>query len=427
MTILPQRPQPTAAQRQWAMTSLRNRLRVIRRFRRLLASDPVALASSVDGPRAEVLVGQVMPLADACRFLERRAERVLAPKREGRIEIRREPFGVMLIIGPSNYPLFLPAVQALQALVAGNAVVIKPGAGGLTAAATFTRLLYRAGLEPSLCTVLDESVAAVHEAVGQGVDKVVFTGSANNGVKVNELLASRLIPATMELSGDDPVIVRADADLELVRRALGFGRTFNNGNTCIAPRRVFVADGLAIDGTPFATDDEAIRLANDSPYALGATIFSRDIAAAQAMAGRLNAGVVVINDMIAPTADPRVPFGGRDRSGFGVTRGEEGLLEMTRVKTVITQNRRWLPHLDGARESDLPLFHALIQLKHAAGFGRKIRALARLISSALDRNKNSSREPARGNSQASHTVAAATSRLAASTEAETSIHRRTTS
>ncbi len=67
--------------------------------------------------------------------------------------------------------------------------------------------------------------------------------------------------------------------------------------------------------------------------------------------------------MIAPTADARVPFGGRDRSGFGVTRGAEGLLEMTRIKTVITQRRRWLPHLDGARETDAPIFTALIELK----------------------------------------------------------------
>lgn len=388
MTVVPsQRSRPTSAQQAWAAMPVANRLRVIRRFRRLLADHAVELASSVKANRAEALVGQVMPLADACRFLERRAERILSPRREEQIEIRREPFGVVLVIGPSNYPLYLPAVQALQALVAGNAVVIKPGVGGQTAAATFTRLLHRAGLDPSLCRVLDESVAAAHEAIEEGVDKVVFTGSAENGIAVNEMLATRLIPATMELSGDDPVIVRADADLDLVRRALKFGRTFNNGNTCIAPRRVFVAEGLAVEGTTFVDDDDAVRLANDSAYALGATIFSRDIPAAQALAGRLNAGVVVINDMIAPTADPRVPFGGRDRSGFGVTRGAEGLLEMTRIKTVITQRRRWLPHLDGARDADATLFTALIELKHAAGLGRKILALVRLISTTTKRRK----------------------------------------
>jgi acyl-CoA reductase-like NAD-dependent aldehyde dehydrogenase len=387
-TVLPERRvRWTSAQKAWAVMPVRNRLRVLRRFRRLLADHTSELASSVRASRAETLVGQVMPLAEACRFLERRAERILSPRREGAIEIRREPFGVVLVIGPSNYPLYLPAVQALQALASGNAVVIKPGVGGQTAAATFTRLLCRAGLDPSLCRVLDESVAAVHEALDEGVDKVVFTGSANNGVTVNELLAPQLIPATLELSGDDPVIVRADADVTLVRRALAFGRTFNNGNTCIAPRRVFVAEGVPVEGTTFADDDEAIRLANDSSYALGATIFSRDIPAAQAMAGRLNAGVVVINDMIAPTADPRVPFGGRDRSGFGVTRGAEGLLEMTKIKTVITQRRRWLPHLDGARESDTPMFTALIELKHAAGWGRKLAALIRLISTTTNRRK----------------------------------------
>ncbi len=410
----------------WAATPVRHRGRVLRRFRRLLACHAEPLAAAVRAPIAEVLIAQVLPLAEACRFLERRAARILAPRREGNIEIRREPHGVVLVIGPSNYPLFLPAVQSLQALAAGNAVLIKPGSGGHAAATGFARLLYAAGLDPSLCVVLDESPQAARDAILGGVDKIVFTGNDANGQLIYELATQNLTPVTMELSGDDPVIVRADADIALTRRALAFGLKFNNGHTCIAPKRLIVHRAVAghfeTDALPplrphgagqswnkppihsalqsgwsgggpdenpnrsllrrlvVDSDDEAVRRANESAYALGATIFSRDIRAAQAMAGRLNAGVVVINDMIAPTADARAPFGGRARSGFGVTRGTEGLLEMTRLKTVITQRRRWRPHLDGACASDAPMFSAWIELKHAAGPGNKLRALARLIS-----------------------------------------------
>src|SRR4051794_4878894 len=125
-----------AVQQQWSATKIRDRLKVIRRFRHLLAANCEELAASVSRLQDETLISEVLPLADACRFLERNAERILAPQRPGRsgrpfwlwgveVEIRREPCGVVLVIGPANYPLFLPGVQVLQALAAGNAVYVK--------------------------------------------------------------------------------------------------------------------------------------------------------------------------------------------------------------------------------------------------------------------------------------------------------------
>jgi acyl-CoA reductase-like NAD-dependent aldehyde dehydrogenase len=375
-----------------SFSSLTCRLRCVRRFRQLLADQSRQVAATVDAPVAEVLAGQVVPLAQACRFLERRAAAILAPRRHGNIEIRREPFGRILVIGPANFPLFLPAVHALQALVAGNAVTIKPGNGGLPAMSMFAKLLFRAGIPDDKLQILDESILAAHQAIEEGVDKVVFTGSADAGAAVYKKLASRLVPATMELSGHDPMIVRADADVSLVMRALNFGRTFNNGNICIAPRRLIVHETMTLpgaqDATRFRADEEAVSLANASEYALGATIFTRDLVAARSIADQLNAGIVVINDMIAPTADPRVPFGGRDRSGFGVTRGAEGLLEMTQIKTIINQRRRWLPHRDGARDEDAPMFEAILQLAHGTGLIKRFRALNQLISALSTRRKN---------------------------------------
>jgi hypothetical protein len=86
------------------------------------------------------------------------------------------------------------------------------------------------------------------------------------------------------------------------------------------------------------------------------------------MAARVNAGSVVINDVIVPTADPRLPFGGRGESGFGVTRGAEGLLEMTVVKTISVRRGWFRPHLAPPRESDARRFAGMIRLLHG-GWG----------------------------------------------------------
>src|SRR3954451_25319648 len=127
-----------AAQAAWAEVPMKQRLRVIRELRHLIAEHASELAEAAGQvsrrPVAEKLVSEVLPLADACRWLEQRGEQVLAARRCGRrgrpfwlqsvsFTLQRRPFGIVLVIGPGNYPLFLPAVQALHAVVAGNAVL----------------------------------------------------------------------------------------------------------------------------------------------------------------------------------------------------------------------------------------------------------------------------------------------------------------
>jgi acyl-CoA reductase-like NAD-dependent aldehyde dehydrogenase len=117
--------------------------------------------------------------------------------------------------------------------------------------------------------------------------------------------------------------------------------------------------------TAFDTDEEAVVMANNCPFGLGASVFARDEAAARAIAARLEAGVVTINDLIVPTADPRVPFGGRKQSGFGVTRGAEGLLAMTQTKVVQLRRGRKRAHFNlGLTNRFGPLFPIFIQLVH---------------------------------------------------------------
>ncbi len=454
-----------AAQAGWAATPVQQRLAVVACLRRRIAAEADALVAALaDRPGrtpAESLAAEILPLADAYRFLEREAAALLKPRRLGSrgrpgwlfgvtAEVRREPFGTVLVIAPSNYPLLLSGVQAVQALAAGNAVLVKPAPGCAAPMVLLGRWLAEAGLPDGLFATLGESPADAEAAIDAGVDKVVLTGSAETGRRVMARLADRLIPAAMELSGNDAVFVLPGAEAGFVAGALAFGLRFNGSATCIAPRRVFVPrdraadleralaeriaalpatpvplpvrarlarlveDALGKGGrlvgpapatdspelAPFAVADarpgmdllaedvfapvlalvpvadmeEALRLAAACPYALGASIFG-PAAEARKLAARVDAGSVTINDLIAPTADPRLPFGGRHRSGWGVTRGAEGLLEMTQVKTVTVSPGRFRPHHRPLRDGDAALLKAWLRLVHGGRPGFPLSAL----------------------------------------------------
>ena len=480
LSSVPDRVEPSlgqarTAQQIWARNGLRARLAILRRARHRIAAIAVELAQSVpcDQPGAlhrsvaDTLVSEVLPLVEACRFLEREARWILAPQRlsaHGRpfwlrrvtAETTREPLGVVLIIGPANYPLFLPGVQALQALAAGNAVLWKPAAGGTAAAEALREVLVQCGLDPALLQLLDESPQAAAAAIAAGVDKVFLTGSAATGAAVLSQLAAQLTPAVMELSGCDAVFVLPGAAIDRTIAALAFGLRFNGSATCMAPRRLFLvgdhpwmapalidhcksfpavalpartqaqladlldeARGLggsvliggSLESLRYAVVTRAtpaMRIANSDffapvlcifevpdaqaaiaahapcPYALTAAIFGPE-REARTMASQLRVGTVLINDLIVAAADPRVGFGGRKSSGFGVTRGREGLLEMTALKTVIVQRSHDLRAYRPATPDHQPFFAAYLEAVHGGhwlvrwnGLRRFLRFAARL-------------------------------------------------
>jgi len=152
---------------------------------------------------------------------------------------------VVLILGPGNYPLFLPGAQALQGLAAGNAVCVKPAPGASAPMLALADLLRRAGLPQDVLHVLDE--ASGPAAVASGADFIVLTGGAETGRRVLHAAAETVTPAAMELSGVDAVFVLEGADLALVAAALAYGLRLNGGQTCIAPRRVFVPEQAAAE------------------------------------------------------------------------------------------------------------------------------------------------------------------------------------
>jgi aldehyde dehydrogenase (NAD+) len=320
------------------------------------------------------------------------------------IELIREPVGVVLVIGPSNYPFFLAGVQCIQALVAGNGVLLKPGRGGSRVLHAFRDVAIESGVPPSLFCVLDESVDAGVAAIRQGVDKIVMTGTLHAGRAVLAEASKNVTPCIVELAGDDSVFILEGADLTRAAQAVTFGVKLNGGDTCICPRRVFVLrkyearfrELLSSAGTfenvaviPVGDEEEALAMISRSEYGLGGVVFGEPFRA-RAVAERITAGVVVINDVIVPTADPRVPFGGRKLSGFGCTRGEEGLLELTALKAVITQNAKRLWHLEPQPENALDLFLAFLGAAHRRSWKQRMRGLGSLVRLASNTQRKRS-------------------------------------
>jgi len=130
--------------------------------------------------------------------------------------------------------------------------------------------------------------------------------------------------------------------------------------------------------------EEALELDRRCPYALGAAIFSASPAKAASLAASLRAGMVAVNDVVVPTAHPATPFGGNGASGWGVTQGAEGLLEMTVPQVVSTRGGKFRPHYDeaiGRPPLSAESFRALLAMSHGATFRERLGSFFRLVRS----------------------------------------------
>ena len=126
---------------------------------------------------------------------------------------------------------------------------------------------------------------------------------------------------------------------------------------------------------------DVVRIVNDCPYRLAASVFGPERDARQ-LANQLSVGSVTINDMVAPTADPRLPFGGRGDSGFGVTRGDEGLLAMTTPKVVSVRRGSLMPHLKSREPRDEPILHGMMHMLYAGGLSQRLAGLKQMVKGA---------------------------------------------
>ena len=436
------------AQPAWANLSYPERARVILQARKLMLAerDELALLISQETgkPIAEAISMEIVPTLDAMHYFAHAAEDLLRPQkidigqyglmgRASRLVFR--PLGVIGIISPWNFPLATPADEVVMALMAGNAVVLKPSELTPLIALELGDIFTRAGLPPGLLNIATGDGSTGRALIDARVDKIMFTGSVATGKRVAEAAAKYLTPVVLELGGKDPMIVLEDADLENAARAAVWGAFANSGQACASVERCYVQESIApkfieqvlaetrelkqglgtdtevdvgamsnenqlqivtdhvndakqrgakvlaggqrgsnraglfyeptvltnvdhnmtimrdetfgpvLPVMTFTTEDEAIKLANDSPYGLTASVWTKNIAKGRRIAERIEAGTVMVNEVVYTHGIAQTPWGGVKDSGYGRTHGRMGLLELVHPQHIHVNRLSFLPDL----------------------------------------------------------------------------------
>jgi acyl-CoA reductase-like NAD-dependent aldehyde dehydrogenase len=364
------------------------------------------------------------------------------------------------VIGPWNYPLTNSFGDCIPALAAGNCVILKPSEITPLTSMLMAEGLRECGLPEDvlqIATGRGETGAAVVEEV----DMIMFTGSTATGRKVAEAAARRLIPASLELGGKDPMIVLSDADLERAANFATYYAMQNAGQTCISIERVYVEEPVydefvakvsekvralrvgvprgpgsvevgAItfppqletiedhvsdavekgahvlvgghraksDGGRFyeptvlvdvdhtmkimteetfgptlpimkvADADEAVRLANDSPYGLGSSVFTRDTERGEQIARLLQTGAANVNDAMINYTVLELPMGGAKASGLGSRHGAGGIRKYCSQQAIVITPRLALkrePHMYPYKSRTSRLLAGFFKLMYGRG------------------------------------------------------------
>src|SRR5215831_1313491 len=196
--------------------------------------------------RQEALMMEVVGTCDLAGYFCKRAPAILAPERiplhlmlHRRSDLHFLPRGVIGIISPWNFPFAIPMGETIMALLAGNAVVLKPSEVTPLIALLSKQQYDASGLPPDLFQVVTGRGGAGAALIDGGIDYCVFTGSTATGRKVAAACGERLIPCTLELGGKAPVVVCADADVDRTARALVWGAFANQGQVCVSVERVY--------------------------------------------------------------------------------------------------------------------------------------------------------------------------------------------
>lgn len=400
-------------------------------------------------PKMDALVTEVQPVLEALKYYRRHAASILKPQRRhtplimqpGSSRLEYQPYGVVLVIAPWNFPFQLGVVPSLCALFAGNAVILKPSERLVGIHELTRRIIDDSGLPEGLFQVVTGGAEVGAGLIEERPDKIFFTGGTVAGTRVATQAASHLIPCDLELSGKDPMIVFRDANLRRAARAAIWGGFFHTGQVCVSTERLYVEESIAkpffdllveeakqltqrSDGhgdigvmtvpegytqvkrqlddavasgahilhgglsegaeppvfpptilthvthdmrvmreetfgpllpvMTFHSEQEAIRLANDSPFGLNASIFTADLHKARRVGQQLETGCLFINDVVRNITNMDLPFGGVKASGQGRYRGPEGLRAFVQTKAVMTSRGRrtseinWFPYRQGA-------------------------------------------------------------------------------
>ncbi len=423
------------AQPEWFDIPISKRARLLRDFANILVVRKKIIADLISRengkPVVEAYTTEIIPTLDIIKYYSRKSAGMLRNRRVSigiplmktkKAFVRYEPYGVVGIISPWNYPLQLPLGQIIPALLAGNAVVFKPSeftplVGDMTA-----QLLWEVGIPRKVFNIVQGGGEVGAALVLSGVDKIFFTGTTSTGKKVSELAAKDLTPVSLELGSKDAMVVLDDADIDAATSGAMWGAFMNTGQTCVSVERCFVHEkifdaftntlqkkvkdlrvgegsdpevdigaiihkaqfdiikhhvndavqqsariaaggsfsekggtyfipptvlvdvsmdsllmneetfGPILPVVKFRTEDEAIKLANNSRFGLSASVWTADKKRGMEIARRLQAGAAIVNDVITCYGISDGVVGGVKESGTGRVHGKEGLHEMVYAK-----------------------------------------------------------------------------------------------
>lgn len=212
-----------------------------------------ALAEDLDRNPIEAYIADIAVTVREAKFAAKHVRRWMrrkyllleAPQLPGRGWVEYEPYGTVLIIGAWNYPFYLTLGPAVGAIAAGNTMVLKPSEIAAASSRLMAELVPRY-LDTDAIAVVEGDGAVSQELIAQGMDRVMFTGGTEIGRKVYEGAAPHLTPVTLELGGKSPVIVAADADVDVAAKRIAWIKLLNAGQTCVAPDYV-LADATIRD------------------------------------------------------------------------------------------------------------------------------------------------------------------------------------
>lgn len=229
---------------EWRLAQLEGLDRLLDREEPAIAK---ALAADLGRSAHDAWFGDIASTRGEVKYAIRHLKRWVRPKRvpvplavmPGKAFYRYEPLGVVLIIGPWNYPFYLCLAPLVGALAAGNCVVVKPSENAPASSAAMADIIPRY-LDPDAVKVVEGDASVTQELIDARVDHVFFTGGTEIGRKVMQAAAAHLTPVTLELGGKSPAIVTKDADVDVAARRIAFGKLLNSGQTCIAPDYVLV-------------------------------------------------------------------------------------------------------------------------------------------------------------------------------------------
>ena len=246
------------AQSEWAILTFRERGRLIMKARKIILGELEEIASLISRetgkPVSEAVAMELATTLDLMQYFARKTASLLRPRRvsvglywsmgRSSYEIYK-PLGVVGIISPWNFPWATPLDEVVMALMAGNAVVLKPSELTPLTGLKIKDVFDRAGLADGLLQVVTGDGSTGAALVGSGLDKIMFTGSGATGKRVAEAAAKYLTPVVLELGGKDPMIVLDDANVKNAARGAVWAAFANSGQACASVERCYVHESIA--------------------------------------------------------------------------------------------------------------------------------------------------------------------------------------